>query len=398
MACTIARNHRFSVTVSPCILLVLNSVCSNLICQIRTRPVYSMILARNHAWYACVSAPVASSPSSTAMQVLSVVIPTLVKTMQSEDGAIRAGVCLALKEVLDGLPREDLAQHLPALLPAVQSALCDPDDSVRAAAGDSFAVLFRGGAGSAVEGMLPGLLDGLLEGGSRAEQSVQGLRVIVSVRPSLLDRILPKLLALPLKQAGVEAAGPLLSEVSGSAAATHAAFVLPRVLALPGTQRRNGGLRGAARRTAAAAAIAAQDPASAAEVVRLLLKQLDVRSSRSAAADTIAAWVARSPTPEIFELHKPILLTSTIELLGEQDVESTAPVADSNDEPEPSDLEAVWKASKAILATIDKTEMPSYVGSVQKALSSAADAARRETEPGDPVEVPGYVLCNRALR
>eukprot|EP00892_Ulva_mutabilis_P008725 jgi/Ulvmu1/6224/UM028_0082.1 len=325
-------------------------------------------------------------------QVLGVVVPTLVTTMGSPDASIRAGVCLALKEVLDALPREELAMHLPALLPAVQAALCDPDDSVRAAAGDSFAVLFRGGAGSAVEGMLPGLLEGLHEGGSRAEQSVQGLRVIISVRPALLDRILPKLLALPLKQAGVEGAAPLLAEAGGHAAASHAAFVLPRVLSLPAPQRRNGGLRAAARRTAAAAAVAAQDGAAAAEVVRLLLKQLGARASRAAAADTIATWVAKSPTPEIFEPHKPILLTSTIELLGEKDVPSTAAPAESNDEPEPSDLESVWKASKAVLATIDKAEMPSYVGSVQKALSSASDAARREAEPGDPIEVPGLAL------
>lgn len=330
-----------------------------------------------------------STHSVRGFQVLGVVIPTLVKTMESEDGSIRAGVCLALKEVLDALPREELAMHLPALLPAVQAALCDTDDSVRAAAGDSFAVLFRGGAGSAVEGMLPGLLEGLHEGGSRAEQSVQGLRVIVSVRPSLLDRILPKLLSLPLKQAGVEAAGPLLGEATGHAAASHAAFVLPRVLSLPAPQRRNSSLRSAARRTAAAAAMAAQDSAGAAEVVRLLLQQLDSRPSRAAAADTIAAWVIKSPTPEVFEPHKPILLTSTIELLGEKDVPSTAPPADNNDEEEPSDLEAVWKASKAILSTIDKTEMPSCVGSVQKALSSASDAARREAEPGDAVQVPG---------
>ena len=98
------------------------------------------------------------------VQVLGVVIPTLVETMESGDPAIRAGVCLALKEVLDSLTREELAQHLPALLPAVQAALCDADDGVRSAAGESFAVLFRGGAGSTVEGMLPGLFEGLSAG------------------------------------------------------------------------------------------------------------------------------------------------------------------------------------------------------------------------------------------
>lgn len=326
------------------------------------------------------------------MQVLGVVIPTLVKTMQSEDAAIRAGVCLALKEVLDSLTREELAQHLPALLPAVQSALCDDDDGVRAAAGESFAVLFRGGAGSTVEGMLPALLEGLNSGGAKAEQSVQGLRVIVSVRPALLDRILPKLLSLPLRVAGVQAAAPLLAEsATGAAASSHAAFALPRLLALPMPQRRDGLLRAATRKAAASAVIAAKDASSTAEVVRLMLRQLDAVPSRAAAAAAITDWVAAGPDTALFEPHKPILIASTIELLGEQDKPSEAPTAESNDEEEPSPLAAVWGAAKALLATVPKTEMPAHVNTVHKALSSAADVARREVEPGDPVTLPGCV-------
>jgi hypothetical protein len=47
---------------------------------------------------------------------------------------------------------------------------------VREAAGDAFAVLFRGGAGSLVEGMLPDLLEGLHSERTH-EQSVKGLEV-----------------------------------------------------------------------------------------------------------------------------------------------------------------------------------------------------------------------------
>jgi hypothetical protein len=263
---------------------------------------------------------------------------------------------------------------------------------VRAAAGESFAVLFRGGAGSTVEGMLPSLLEGLNSGGAKAEQSLQGLRVIVSVRPALLDRILPKLLSLPLRVAGVQAAAPLLEEsTTGAAASSHAAFALPRLLALPMTQRRDGMLRAATRKAAGAAVVAAKDAASTAEIVRLLLRHLDAVSSRAAAAAAISDWIAAGPAPELFAPHKPILIASTIELLGEEDKKSEAPPAASNDEDEPSALRAVWAAAKALLATVAKTEMPSHVNTVHKALSSAADVARREVEPGDPVTLPGCV-------
>ena len=150
-------------------------------------------------------------------------------------------------------------------------------------------------------------------------------------------------------------------------------------------------LRAATRKAAASAVIAAKDASSTAEVVRLMLRQLDAVPSRAAAAAAITDWVAAGPDTALFEPHKPILIASTIELLGEQDKPSEAPTAESNDEEEPSPLAAVWGAAKALLATVPKTEMPAHVNTVHKALSSAADVARREVEPGNPVTLPGCV-------
>jgi vesicle coat complex subunit len=99
-------------------------------------------------------------------------VPTLVDTMKSESAVIRAGVCLALKEILEVMSQD----QLPALMPAIQAALCDTDPNVRDAAGDAFAVLFKGGAGSLVEGLLPSLLEGL-SSETKAAQSIKGLQV-----------------------------------------------------------------------------------------------------------------------------------------------------------------------------------------------------------------------------
>jgi HEAT repeat len=104
--------------------------------------------------------------------VLHIIVPTLVETMHSESAATRAGVCVALREILEAMTHD----QLPAVMPAVQAALCDPDAAVREAAGDAFAVLFRGGAGSLVEGMLPALLEGLKEE-EKAGQSIKGIEV-----------------------------------------------------------------------------------------------------------------------------------------------------------------------------------------------------------------------------
>ena len=41
------------------------------------------------------------------------------------------GVCYGLKELLDNITRQQLAENLGRLLPTVQSALVDPDPGVR---------------------------------------------------------------------------------------------------------------------------------------------------------------------------------------------------------------------------------------------------------------------------
>ena len=128
-------------------------------------------------------------------KILAIIVPSLTSAMSSDKASTRQGVCFGLKEVLEGMSREQLAEHLPAMMPAVQSALCDEDEDVRSAGGEAFSVLFRGGAGSIIDSMMPSLLEGLgVE--DKAAQSLEGLRVILSVRPSLLGAVLPKLLSV----------------------------------------------------------------------------------------------------------------------------------------------------------------------------------------------------------
>ena len=55
------------------------------------------------------------------------------------------------------------------------------------AAGSAFNILFKGGAGSAVDSVIPALLAGLEGDSKQASQALEGLRVILGVRPQTLS-------------------------------------------------------------------------------------------------------------------------------------------------------------------------------------------------------------------
>lgn len=82
----------------------------------------------------------------------------------------------------------------------MQLALCEDDADVREAAGEAFGILFRGGGGGMLDTVVPGLLLGLDTPSSNGK-SLEGLRVILNVRPQTFGHILPKLMAKPVTAA-----------------------------------------------------------------------------------------------------------------------------------------------------------------------------------------------------
>lgn len=110
-------------------------------------------------------------------------------------------------------------EHLAEVLPTVQCALTDSDGGVREAAGAAFGILFKGqggaGGGSAVDSVVPSMLAGL-EHDKRFRESLEGLRVILQVRPQIFHFACPKLLHKPLQLNNVRALGEL-----AAAADTH---------------------------------------------------------------------------------------------------------------------------------------------------------------------------------
>lgn len=82
------------------------------------------------------------------------------------------------------------------------------------AAGTAFSVLFKGGAGGAVDSIIPSLLISLEGSEKQSHQALEGLRVILSVRSQSFASMAPTLLKPPLTKHGVHALGSL-AEAAG---------------------------------------------------------------------------------------------------------------------------------------------------------------------------------------
>jgi len=161
--------------------------------------------------------------------------------MASPEASTRQGVCFGLKELLENITWAQLTEHLSQLLPTVQLALLDTSPPVRQArpaeppaarprgrrvrraltpacaqaAGAAFSILFKGGAGSAVDAVIPSLLAGLEGDAKQAGQALEGLRVILGVRPGTLTSMVPRLLRPPLQATALRALGSLAEAAGG---------------------------------------------------------------------------------------------------------------------------------------------------------------------------------------
>ena len=82
------------------------------------------------------------------------------------------------------------------------------------AAGQAFAILFRGGGNSAVDSIVPSMLMSLSNDSKQAQQALEGLRVILSVRPQTLGVMLPKLMKPQCTATSMKALASL-AEVAG---------------------------------------------------------------------------------------------------------------------------------------------------------------------------------------
>ena len=161
--------------------------------------------------------------------VLPDVLPFLRAGLGHEDAKRRVGVCMGLQQVFEHASAAQVADYAGALVPAVQSALCDDEDAVRAAAAQAFGTLHRQVGKLALDAVLPSFLE-LVGGAARAEdedadagavRALEGLRSVVRLQPEgLLAYLLPLWTAPPLTPSKAKAMGAVLS-VAGAHLQRH---------------------------------------------------------------------------------------------------------------------------------------------------------------------------------
>ncbi|MEW5303880.1 MAG: hypothetical protein WDW36_006533 [Sanguina aurantia] len=304
-------------------------------------------------------------------RVLAKIIPILRQGMGSPSAATRQGVCAGLKEVLDNVGRPQLLDHLGDILPAVQAALCDSNTAVREAAGAAFAILSKGSSGSAVDSVVPSMLSGLASPG-KFDESLEGLRVILSVRPTIFNFLVPKLLKAPLNAPNLSALGSLAS-VGAPSLHLHIGAIMPLLLPLiGGPADEDSRVAGAARLALPAVALAIQE-----EGLHLLISEflrgLEDHERRKGTAG-LTTYV-KSATVD-FQEHVPSLLGALVLLLAED---------------EPTVLLPAWKALEALTASIPKEDLPNYVRTLRDSVASAREKERRKRK-GGPLLLAGCCL------
>eukprot|EP00882_Tetradesmus_deserticola_P004507 GHRQ01004753.1.p1 GENE.GHRQ01004753.1~~GHRQ01004753.1.p1 ORF type:complete len:1251 (+),score=530.16 GHRQ01004753.1:483-4235(+) len=335
-------------------------------------------------------------------RVLHRMLPILRDTMSSPNSATRQGVCAGLKELLENVTRHQLTEYLSDILPPIQGALCDDDAAVREAAGAAFGVLFKGGAHGAVESVVPSLLNGLDSPG-HASQSLEGLRVILSVRPQVFNGIVPKLLKQPVSSAGLRAIGTL----AGTAASVllhHIPAIMAACLTLSSshtpTSTSAACCTSSDGHSNAAAPVAASPPDSRAEaaaeaalavalaadedsihcLLAELLKALEDVTGRALGAARLLAAYAKV-TRQDLQPHVDELITALVLLLAE-DADSLALAA--------------WQACDALAATIPKDQQAGHTTALKEALAGAREKERRKRRSG-VLHLHGLLLPPKAL-
>jgi len=162
-------------------------------------------------------------------RVLPEIIPLLEQGLDSDNPNIRQGVCLGLSSVMVSAYKHQLAAYMSILIPAVNHALCDPLEEVRAAAAQAFECLYKAVGVRAIDDILPELIDSL-ESEEIGSYALDGIQQILYFKSrEVLPFLIPRLLKPPLTETATNALGAI-AEVSGDALYQHLDQLLPTLI------------------------------------------------------------------------------------------------------------------------------------------------------------------------
>lgn len=134
-------------------------------------------------------------------------LPTLQTNLDSSDSDQKQGICIALKELIVSSSRDQLDAHKATIVHILHVTLTDSSRDVRSAAASAFDAYNEIMGNSAVDDILPKLLQLLKE---RPESALAALKDIMQSRAnSIFPVVLPKLLSQPISVFNAEALASL---------------------------------------------------------------------------------------------------------------------------------------------------------------------------------------------
>ncbi|ODV83450.1 hypothetical protein CANARDRAFT_29904 [[Candida] arabinofermentans NRRL YB-2248] len=143
---------------------------------------------------------------------LSQLLPTLEESLIYSDSDAKQGICIAVRELIESTTTDNVIEYQEILFNIIRDALVDPNPGVREAAAQAFDVLQDAIGNTAVDEIIPRLLEMLDSDDS--DNALSALEGIMATKADVIFPILiPSLLTPPINARALGA----LAEVAGSA-------------------------------------------------------------------------------------------------------------------------------------------------------------------------------------
>eukprot|EP01027_Heterolobosea_sp_BB2_P010518 GEZU01015431.1.p1 GENE.GEZU01015431.1~~GEZU01015431.1.p1 ORF type:complete len:2206 (-),score=584.72 GEZU01015431.1:81-6698(-) len=299
-------------------------------------------------------------------RVMPELIPILSDGLKAKDVSTRQGVCFGLAELMEAAPRPNLVHYSDILVPAVRTAVCDADQTVREAAAQSFDHLFRAVGSKAISEIVPALLKDVDKNPSPSNPSLLGLQELVAVRgQNILPSLIPSLIAPPFTDANARAL-KVIAQAGGAHLRNHIPSLLPVLIQSVNTS--------APMREAAAGILSAVQTSDLYLMIEPLTKALESNlvPTRLGAASLIEIFCKN--TKADYRENIPALLQVTLQLFQD---------------PDNGVVQAAWQAVDAITSNISKEDMPNYISTVREVIKSLTEDERGRMRVN---ALPGFCL------
>lgn len=310
-------------------------------------------------------------------RVTKLIFPIMEQGLRDECVGSRRGVCYGLSAVLKNVSRREIVNFLPTLLPAVQSALCDDNESVRTASGELMATLFKGAGDVIQEEMLPQILSDIRDSAANADRSLEGLVVMLGVRPAILGEILPDLSSLPLTPIKARALGEVAKVLPPASVHKQLKNFLKPVLSTLTTSEDEEVL-GAAE-VAAEAVISCVEEAALYDLTSVFVREFDDPKACLGSAKVIQIFCRCTKLD--FQEHVDQLMSSVISVFADAEGDC---------------LQECWNALNTVAKTIPKERQASHVTALKDAIRAAREHEKRKRHGGELL-VAGFCTPPKAL-